>query len=93
MLTYALVTLLAASSGAMPTVTNVTGTAGVTEVTDQAQSVVYQGKLNNSVESFLNIWFGKDTSGQARFGPPNLIYIPKMLWSTLQPMALRVLSQ
>ena len=77
MLAYALVALLAATSGAIPTATSVTGRPGGPEVTDQAHGVIYQGTLNNGVESFLNIRFGKDTGGQARFTPPQLYTYPR----------------
>lgn len=44
--------------------------AGNPEVSDQQHGLTYQGMLNNTIESFLNIKFGKDTSGQGRFAPP-----------------------
>ena len=77
MLTYLLVVLLASSSRATPAATGVTGNSSGPKVTDQAHSVTYHGSVNNSVESFLNIRFGKDTSGQAQFTPPKPYTYPE----------------
>lgn len=39
-------------------------------VIDTDNDVIYHGLHRNGVESFLNIPYGKDTGGQARFKPP-----------------------
>lgn len=44
--------------------------AAAPTVTDSFNGVTYQGYLSSEIETFLNIRFGEDTSGQNRFAPP-----------------------
>lgn len=39
-------------------------------VTDTTNSITYHGNVSSNVESFLNIRYGRDTSGSNRFAPP-----------------------
>ena len=45
-------------------------------VTDTKQNVTYQGLVENTVEKFLNIPYGRDTSGQKRFSNPEPYVFP-----------------
>ena len=46
-------------------------------VKDLQRDVTYQGITSNSVEHFLNIKFGEDTSGELRFAPPQRFTPPR----------------
>ncbi|KAF2083610.1 alpha/beta-hydrolase [Saccharata proteae CBS 121410] len=43
---------------------------------DNGRDITYQGISSNGVENFLNIPYGKDTSGARRFAPPLPLQIP-----------------
>ena len=75
MLNKAFFALLAASSGGFLKAVEAAAKATIPTVTNQ--TITYQGFYNNSVESFLNIRFGKDTSGQARFTRPQPYIYPE----------------
>ena len=54
---YLLLALAVAATSALPSVTNL-------------RNVTYNGFRRNTLDVFLNIRFGEDTSGQNRFKPP-----------------------
>lgn len=52
-------------------------TTATPTVVDQTTNITYKGLSRNSIEIFLNIPYGQDTSGEHRFKPPRP-YVPTL---------------
>lgn len=57
--------------------TSIVTASSIVAVLDSNRNVTFQGTSASGVDSFLNIKYGKDTSGSGRFAPPIAYDIPR----------------